>query len=73
MFENEWGIEDPEDLPVELLEKIKLAFQLLKEANVCEAIELYGGEEYIEEYIILRVPRDLYEEFFLPMSNHTIN
>tara|TARA_R110000803_G_scaffold171886_1_gene234785 strand:- start:286 stop:507 length:222 start_codon:yes stop_codon:yes gene_type:complete len=73
MFENEWGIEDPEDLPVELLEKIKLAFQLLKEANVCEAIELDGGEEYIEEYIILRVPRDLYEEFFLPMSNHTIN
>ena len=43
MFENEWGIEDPEDLPVELLEKIKLAFQLLKEANVCEAIELDGA------------------------------
>ena len=63
MFEDVWGTSDPDELPTELLEKIRLAFLILQHGHMVEETS---------DHIVLHVPKELYEEFLSPMSDHTI-
>jgi hypothetical protein len=74
MFEDEWGVDNPDEMPSEFMEKIRLAFLIVHTSQVMHSKADVGdkGDKDYSEYVYLKVLKEHYEEFLSPMTDHTI-